>query len=403
MTSRHLFVHPLLNRDESWAGLVLSVTGFGAGSEFGDAAVRLRRQARETRVGRSLPWFVPLEANSCDEDNSPWPLDETVFVTHEPENTSSREDWSVPAEAVRFAGGQIGVVIHPLRALPSNDQKWDFVILEASQARTLPPIKLMVLATQSKLILTGVKTRQDFEWAFANQAAMTDAEFLLHRSKEPNKPDVLRMHVLQLLSLLTQDADTQELEEIFRKEPKLSYSLLRLVNSAALSLNTPINSFSHAITLLGRRQLQRWLQLLVYANHGDDNSGNPLLQWAAVRGKLMELALPCIAPTPQLAITPDYAFMAGIFSLLDVLLNLPMANVLAQLPIPTAVKLALTERAGPLGELLSAIEAAELRKFNLASQILGDLGISSADYAQAQLTALDWGYKVAMQADQDQS
>lgn len=399
MASRHLFMHPLLNCEERWGGFVISVNAFGCDGESSEIASQLRLWAKDTLIGHSLPWFVPVGVYACEGENSVWPVDETIFLTREPEHAAENDDWSVPAEAIRFAGGKAGIVVHPSRAQPSNSGKWDFIVLDAGQAKTLPPLKLMVLATQSKIVYTGVKSRDDFEWAIANQATLTDTEFLTHRGKGVNhKPDVLSMHVLQLLSLLTQDADTRDLEEIFRQEPKLSYSLLRLVNSAALSLHTPITSFSQAITLLGRRQLQRWLQLLVYARHEDSNRANPLLQWAAMRGKLMEQAFQRINPAPQLAISPDCAFMAGIFSLLDVLLNRPMEEILAQLPITTAVKLALTERAGPLGELLSALEAAELHKYGLASQILNELGIQAADYARIQLAAIDWGHKVSVPA-----
>lgn len=396
--SQHVFIHPLLNREERWGGLLVSASDNDPAQKCSKNLIRLGQEARKLLVGRSLPWFVPLNLCPSSEESDAWPQWKTIFLVHEPENSASDHQWAAPAEAIRSAEGRTGLIVHPSHTLPPADSSWDFVVLGASQARMLPPIKLVILTTQSSVILTGVKTREDYDWALANGMALADAEFLLHRSKGPLKPDILRMHVLKLLSLVTQDAETQEIEEIFRQEPKLSYSLLRLVNSAALNLKSPISSFSHAITLLGRRQLQRWLQLLAYAELNDDNPPNPLLQWAAMRGKLMELAYPFIAPTPQLAITHDHAFMVGIFSLLDVLLNLPMEEILAQLPIPITVKLALTERAGPLGELLCAIENAEQQKTGNAVRILEDLHIPGEDYLQVQLQALDWAHKVVLQA-----
>ena len=82
----------------------------------------------------------------------------------------------------------------------------------------------------------------------------------------------------------------------------------------------------------------------VYADPGGNGRPNPLLQWAAMRGRLLELAFQRINPPSELAIEADSAFMVGIFSLLDVLLNLPMEEILAQLPVSSPVKLALTER-----------------------------------------------------------
>ena len=113
----------------------------------------------------------------------------------------------------------------------------------------------------------------------------------------------------------------------------------------------------------------------------------------------MELAFQQIKPPPELAIEPDSAFMTGIFSLLDVLLNLSMDDILAQLPVATPVKLALTERAGPLGELLRAVESGERKKYTAASETLTGLGIGCAEFAQAQLAAIDWAYNVGRQAE----
>ncbi|HRE16644.1 MAG TPA: HDOD domain-containing protein, partial [Rhodocyclaceae bacterium] len=103
----------------------------------------------------------------------------------------------------------------------------------------------MSLATRMALVLTGVNSRADFYWAVANSAQMMSGEYILQRSQQSSgKPDITRVRLLKLLSLVSQDAETKEIEEIFRQEPKLSYSLMRLVNSAALNLRGSVTSYS---------------------------------------------------------------------------------------------------------------------------------------------------------------
>ena len=107
----------------------------------------------------------------------------------------------------------------------------------------------------------------------------------------------------------------QQIEAPVRRTPDLSFNLLQLVNSAATGTHKHVTSLSEAITVLGRKQLQRWLQLLVFtlssAPHAEFPS--PLLILAATRGKLMELIARALAPADR--DSHDRAFMTGILSL----------------------------------------------------------------------------------------
>lgn len=390
----HVFIHPWLNQEEHWGGLFIHAPAATA-----DCLAHLGNLGRqqEFHTVSHWPWFVCADGDCSAVSDCSWPKD-TVFLFSEPESSGEDAAWLAPAKALQQRGLQTGLLANPHHPLPPPGENWNYIFLETSHARTASPIKRDILATKAKLALNGVRNRHDFSWGADNNFSLLSGEFLLMRAKEAPKPDITRLNLLQLLSLVAQDADSAQIEDIFRKEPKLSYSLLRLVNSAAMNLRTPVSSFSQAITLLGRRQLQRWLQLLVYADPGGEQRANPLLQWAAMRGRLMELALPHIANAGN--IQSDAAFMTGIFSLLDVLLNLPMEEILAQLPIAEEIKAALNDRSGALGKLLAAIEAADHRKIGTANDLLGSLQIDCGEYARAQLAAIDWSVKVGTAAAQ---
>ncbi|MDR2111847.1 MAG: EAL domain-containing protein, partial [Candidatus Accumulibacter sp.] len=99
-----------------------------------------------------------------------------------------------------------------------------------------------------------------------------------------------QISLLRLLGLVMQDADTSEIENAFKVEPGLTVNILRLINSVGTGLATRVTSLRHAITLLGRKQLRRWLQLLIYTNpERGGSAANPLLPLAATRGRLLEL------------------------------------------------------------------------------------------------------------------
>ena len=164
--------------------------------------------------------------------------------------------------------------------------------------------------------------------------------------------------LLRLLDLVLQDAETSEIENAFKVEPGLTVNMLRLTNSVSNGLTTHITSLRHAITILGRRQLQRWLQLLIYTNpKGGAQGDNPLLPLAATRGRLIELLAERVMPRNREF--ADQGFMVGIMSLMPALLGVDMEEILTQLPVAQRVKQALVEQTGPHGQLLQLVEATE--------------------------------------------
>ena len=170
--------------------------------------------------------------------------------------------------------------------------------------------------------------------------------------------------LLRLLGLLGQDAGDEAVEAVFRQVPLLTVNLLRLINSAASGMSTRVTSLRHAITLLGRRQLLRWLQLLLYSSVAQAHAGiSPLLQLAATRGRLMELMVAHLEGSEGAQLRSrdgvDQAYMVGILSLMPTLFACSMPELLSQLPVAPAVEAALGERAGPLGALLALVETLE--------------------------------------------
>jgi len=166
-----------------------------------------------------------------------------------------------------------------------------------------------------------------------------------------------QLALMKLMSLLLSDADTIELEAAFKPEPGLTVNLLRMTNSVGCGCTVRITSLRHAITVLGRRQLQRWLQLLLYASGSGGGMDSPLLQLAATRGRLMELLATSLRKNDTTF--ADEAFMVGIMSLMPALVGLPIADIVAPLSLPDIVRDALIEENGPLGDLLKITAAAE--------------------------------------------
>ena len=212
-----------------------------------------------------------------------------------------------------------------------------------------------------------------------------------------NKLNPSQVALVRLLALVLEDAETTAIENAFKLEPGLTVNMLRLTNSVSCGLATKITSLRHAITILGRRQLQRWLQLLIYA--GSATRGiDPLLQLAATRGRLLELlADRTHAKNREFS---DQAFMVGIISLMPALLGTPMAELLEQLPVAQRVKQALTGYGGAHGLLLQLAEATEQTDPLALDEALSHHPAINADTLSDCLAlALSWANNLAQQQD----
>jgi EAL and modified HD-GYP domain-containing signal transduction protein len=205
---------------------------------------------------------------------------------------------------------------------------------------------------------------------------------------EGRRADPSRRVLLRLLEQSLGDVDRAAIETTFKESPELSYKLMRLVNSVGMGVRTSLQSLAHALTMLGRRQLQRWLQVLLYAQQSGGDFSSPLLQLAAARGKLMELLA---ERQPYDQAYRDRAFMTGILSLLDTLLAAPMTELLAALNLHVDVRRALLERAGSLGHLLQIVEALERTDDRSVTHLLSDGDpCTTAELPQLQIAALAW-------------
>ncbi|OIR03832.1 EAL domain protein [mine drainage metagenome] len=209
-----------------------------------------------------------------------------------------------------------------------------------------------------------------------------------------------QLSLLHLLGLVLEDADASELEAVFKREPGLAMNLMRLTNSAAAGLHVKVTSLRHAITLLGRRQLQRWLQLLMYTKPrpGTERIANPLMQLAATRGRLMELLAGQLEPGRQEF--EDQAFMAGIISLMPALMGVPMAQILNGISLGSAVREALETQSGTLGTMLELTEALEGNDGGICHDLTARLPGLDADRVNACHTqALIWANGLGMSSD----
>ncbi|MBB5607064.1 MULTISPECIES: EAL domain-containing protein [unclassified Janthinobacterium] len=196
--------------------------------------------------------------------------------------------------------------------------------------------------------------------------------------------------ILRLLEMVQSDADHRDIERCIQHDAIISLNLLRLVNTPAVSAGARIDTLGQALMLLGRRQLQRWLQILLYVKPGSGAPfASPLLQLATTRGKQLELMTEKLRPGQhQYA---DIGFTVGIMSLMDALFSMQMSEVVSSVRVHGRVSDALLFRHGELGHMLALVEQVEQADDGPATRaMLDELHLSQDDLNTIQVSAYEW-------------
>ena len=193
--------------------------------------------------------------------------------------------------------------------------------------------------------------------------------------------------ILRLMNMLDDPkSNDTEIENAFKSDPSLSYKLLRIANSAALG-GKDVQSIGFALRMIGRGVLHRWLTVLLVSSVASNNGiGMELVLSALVRARLAEL----VGERSGRRGAMGPLFLVGLFSLLDALLRMPMAGILARMAIAQDVKDALLSRSGPYASTLALVEAQERGDWDAVSDAAEAVGIAPAVVSACYTEALRW-------------
>jgi EAL and modified HD-GYP domain-containing signal transduction protein len=344
---------PLLNRQRAITATRLVVhTGSGDASACASAAAELNALADVWPSQRTV--IVSFGDHAPDRGILEWQVPENAMVEIPASALGSDETREV---LTALQEGGIPVCVGGYTsgdALPA-DVPFRFVFTaEGARAAARVP---------GLLIAANLPDHAAFEACLRNGFDGAAGWFFLNNPPTAKKLAPAHAQIVRLLNLVRNNADLKEIEYALKQDVALSFKLLRYINSAGFGLSCEIQSFRHAVTILGYDKLNRWLSLLL-VTAGKDPAAPSLMQAAIARGRMMELAGQGFFSKSEL----DNLFITGAFSLLDVLLGAPMETVLDQMHLPEAISEALVDHEGVFGPFLElalaceGVEAAELAR-----------------------------------------
>ncbi len=202
----------------------------------------------------------------------------------------------------------------------------------------------------------------------------------------------LALTLLRIFALTAADAELDELERALKQAPDLMLRLLNMANARSLPSSPRISSIRNAIMVLGRTQINRFVQIMLFAQQSGGNvASDPLVQTAVMRGCLME----GLAIARGWGAIKDRAFMVGMLSLVDALFGQPLAEIVARLNLAEELQAALLRREGQLGMLLHLAEASEGTGGAAAIALMEQLNLGELrQFNNVQVEAFKWAGKL---------
>lgn len=243
-----------------------------------------------------------------------------------------------------------------------------------------------------KVIASGIEDQSQLEMAqklgfdFFQGRHFSQPRLLKFQGIQTNQ-----LMVVRLVSALNQpNVDLQQIASLIAQDVALSYKLLRYINSAYFSLPQRVESIQRAVALLGLRTVRSWATLISMSSA--ESARSDLMTIALVRAKMCELL------GEQLGLKQrDSNFMVGLLSVLDLVAQAPMPEVLAALPLEEDINAALLHHEGALGRILACTLAYEQCDW----ATLKESGLDAEQVNEAYMAALADAYRASYELLRD--
>jgi len=241
-----------------------------------------------------------------------------------------------------------------------------------------------------RMLAEKVETREEF-------LATKKAGFLYFQGYFFRRPEILtaqeipanQFNYLRMLKAVSQrELDVREIENLVKSEAALCYRLLRYLNSAAFGFANEIHSVRHALAILGEREVRRWIRLVATLGAGQGKTSELVLS-AMVRARFCELL------SPKIPHGDSDLFLMGLLSLMDAILEIPMAQVLDNIPIDQETKAVLSGGASRLRLFYQLMLAQESGEWKTASDLTSQLHLTESEVAECYWQAMRWAREVS--------
>lgn len=227
--------------------------------------------------------------------------------------------------------------------------KVDFLLTKGKERKE---IMYKVKNKNIRFLAEKVETEEDYEEAVRYGYSYFQGYFfckpVIISGKDISGYKLTYMNLINELN--KSEVDIKNIENLVKNDVSLSYKLLRAVNSAHYGFKREITCIRDAIMIIGIEELRKWILIITLQNLGE-GSVDELVKLSLLRASFGEL----LSKKIQFNISSFDVFLAGMFSLIDALMNMPKEKILSELPVSEDVKEALLEKNNMISEVLKLI------------------------------------------------
>jgi c-di-GMP-related signal transduction protein len=268
-------------------------------------------------------------------------------------------------------------------------------IIKVDMQLTTPPQRASLVKRfgpwRCRMLAEKVETYADF-------LQTQDQGFVYFQGYFFRRPEILSTHdvpanrlnyVRMLQEVSRSELDLPAIEELVKAEASVCYRLLRYLNSTVFAFRSEIHSVRHALTILGERDLRRWVRLVATVGAGQDKTSDLVLS-ALVRGRFGELLAPSVPHGNS------DLFLLGLLSLIDAMLEIPMQDILQRIALDHPTKAVLLGQPSALELIFQLILAHENGDWEQALKLSDRLGLDSQTVATDYWEAQRWARELSL-------
>ncbi len=247
---------------------------------------------------------------------------------------------------------------------------------QTSNELTIRNIVEIAHSMKKKCIATNIDSEELYQKVQALNVDAVEGSYVAERMKtKTHSSAYLQSNFFRLMVAGTRDEpDVDEIEQLIAADAGLTYGLLKMANSVYFALRHRATTIHQAIMTLGLGQLKQWIYLLSASNAENqlDPTSEEFLKLSFMRANFSSELMNYAKDMP---ISKSDAYLMGMFSTLNYLVDAPMEDILTEVPVDDAVREALLHHEGRCGKLYDLILSYEAADWEKITQLAGELGI----------------------------